>query len=274
MRSSRLLCLLIGVLLTIPLCAESKNPADYPLRLHILTSSGTSFYRNRVTEEVKGDGRGTLFENSEPRGVDFSFDCPQKIKPSFGFETYPAKWKKKNAELLVLFPVFGRSNAYFACALKTQLKDYVYFMRNGQLDSQPAAQFKAWMLGHAYDPEHGKSTPVAASAMAAPSQLEQARQYLTGGHKDTNKATELLLEVAQDPKASPEELIWAQIYLGYIEDRAGNRKAAIGLYEKALKVEGAPSGSVSMAKYGLRQPLVWIRHLDAAAEMRGQTREP
>lgn len=274
MRTSRLLWIGISVLICLPLCADSKNPADYRLRLHILTSTGTTFYWNRAVEQAKGDGRATLFEGGEPRGVDFSFDCAQKIKPSFGFETYPARWKKKNEELLVLFPVFGRSHAYFTCVLKTQLKDYVYYVRNGQLDSQTAAQFKAWMVEHDYDPEHGRESPSATGGMAALAPLEQARQYLTGGHKDTDKAAKLPLDVVKDPKAGSEELAWAQIYLGYIEDRAKNRKAAVEWYQKALAVEGAPHGSVDVAKFGLRQPLVWIRHLDSAEAIRGQLREP
>lgn len=158
MRTSGLVCLflLVGA---IPLAAESKNPADYPLRIHIFTRSQATFYRNRAVDEARGEGRANLFENSEPRAVDFSFDCGEKIVPSFGFETYPAKWKKPNQELVVLFPVFGKPNAYFTCKLKTLVKDYAYFRRNGKLESEPSAAFKAWMLMHEYDPEHGKNTP-------------------------------------------------------------------------------------------------------------------
>jgi hypothetical protein len=217
---------------------------------------------------VRGDGLANLFENGEPRGLDFSFVCSQRIKPSFGFETYPAKWKKQNEELVVLFPVFGKSNAYFTCNLKTQLKDYAYFMHNGRLESAPPAQYKAWMANHDYDPEHGKNTPAAGGAMVAPTRLEQARQCLTGNQKDTEKAKKLLLEVVQSGNSNtPEDLVWASIYLGYIEDRTRNRDVAISWYKKALAVEGAQPGSVSVAKAGLRQPLVWLRHLDAAPEL-------
>src|SRR5690349_10512305 len=87
--------LLFVLIFSLPLFADSKNPADYPLRLHIFHASGTTFFHNRVPEEVRGDGRANLFEYGEPRAVDFSFVCPQKVQPSFGFETYPAKWKKK-----------------------------------------------------------------------------------------------------------------------------------------------------------------------------------
>lgn len=167
-RILRLLCLLLFLLPAVSLLAASKDPDDYPLRLHVFSRSETTFYRHRVADEAKGDGRANLFENGEPRGVDFSFDCAHKIKASFGFETYPAKWKKRNVELVVLFPVFGKADAHFTCNLKTQTKDYAYFMQNGRLGSEPVAEYKAWMAAHDYDPEHGRNAPKFGSALAGP----------------------------------------------------------------------------------------------------------
>jgi hypothetical protein len=151
------LCLLVAA--TTTLNAESKNPSDYPLRVHIYGESQTTFYHNRNIDESKGEGRANLFENGEARGFDFSYECLAKLKPSFGYETYPAKWKKPNEELVVLLPVFGKSNAYFTCNLKTAVKDYAYIIQNGRMDSEPTPQFKAWMTKHDYDPEHGKNMP-------------------------------------------------------------------------------------------------------------------
>jgi hypothetical protein len=140
--------------------AESKNPADYPLRIHIFGHSQTTFYRWREAEESKGEGRANLFANGEARGVDFNFDCSEKLKSSFSFETYPAKWKKQDRELVVLLPVFGRSNTYFTCNIKTDVKDFAYASHDGRLSSEPVADFKAWMVRHDYDPEHGENTPI------------------------------------------------------------------------------------------------------------------
>jgi hypothetical protein len=142
-----------------PLIAESKNPADYPLRVHIFPHDQTAFYHNRYAEEFKGDGRANLFAKGDVHAVDFTFDCSEKLKASFGYETYPAKWKKPNQELTVLLPVFGKANTYFTCNLKTDVKDSAYFSHAGQLNSEPSAQFKAWMVKHDYDPEHGKNMP-------------------------------------------------------------------------------------------------------------------
>lgn len=148
------------------LIAESKNPADYPLRIHIFTRNQTTWYHNRFNDESRGDGRANLFESSEPKGIDFTYDCSNKIKASFGYETYPAKWKKPGQELVVLFPVFGKSGAYFTCNLKTDVKDFAYFAHNGRMGSEPISNFKAWMTKHEYDPEHGKDTPVRNAAPA------------------------------------------------------------------------------------------------------------
>jgi hypothetical protein len=161
---SVVVCLVLsGTLLN----GESKNIADYPLRVHIFNRNETTFYQNRLAEEAKGEGRANLFENGSVHGVEFTFDCEQKLKASFGYETYPAKWKKPGQELTVLFPVFGKSNAYFTCNLKTAVKDYAFAAHNGSLGSEPPDQFKAWMVKHDYDPEHGKNMPTNINAKAS-----------------------------------------------------------------------------------------------------------
>ena len=139
--------------------AESKNPADYPLRVHIFRRSETTFYHQHVAEEAKGEGRANLFEGGEPKGIDFQFECSEKLQTSSGYETFPAKWKKPNEELVILQPQFGKPNSYDTCKLKVQLKAFAYFSRDGNLNSEPTADFKRWMLAHDYDPEHGKDTP-------------------------------------------------------------------------------------------------------------------
>ena len=141
--------------------AESKNPADYPLRIHIFRRTETTFYHHRVEEEAKGEGRANLFEQGEPRGIDFEFECSEKLKTSSGFETFPAKWKKPNEELVVLLPEFGKVGSYSTCKFKVQMKDFAYFTHNGTLSTEPSADFKHWMMTHAYDPEHGKDVPTA-----------------------------------------------------------------------------------------------------------------
>jgi hypothetical protein len=139
--------------------AESKSLADYPLRLHIFSRNETTFYHHEWVDEAKGEGRANLFENGEAHGLDFNFNCSEKIKASFGFETYPAKWKKPGKQLTVLFPEFGKSGSYFTCTVNTDVKDFAYAGRNGRMESEPVADFKRWMVNHDYDPEHGKDVP-------------------------------------------------------------------------------------------------------------------
>jgi len=146
--------------------AESHNPADYPLRVHIYRRNETTFYRNRQTEEAKGEGRANLFEGGTPKGIDFQFECDTRLQTSSGFETFPAKWKKPGQELVILQPQFGKSG-YDTCRLKVMVKDFVYVAHNGNLTSEPGDVFKQWMTKHDYDPEHGKNVPTQVAPAAA-----------------------------------------------------------------------------------------------------------
>jgi hypothetical protein len=150
--------------------AESKNPADFPLRVHVFGRNETTFYHNRYAEESKGEGRANLFANGEVHAIDFTFDCSEKLKPSFGYETYPAKWKKPNQELTVLLPVFGKANTFFTCNIKTDVKDFAYTAHDGKMSSEPPAEFKTWMIKHDYDPEHGKNAPTKPEPKSAAAQ--------------------------------------------------------------------------------------------------------
>jgi hypothetical protein len=157
--------------------AESHNPADYPLRIHIFRRNETTFYHNRVAEEAKGEGKANLFENSAVKAVDFQFECDQKLQTSSGYETFPAKWKKPGQELVILLPEFGKPG-FNTCRLKVLLKeDSAYLTRNGNLMMEPASTYKQWMTQHEYDPEHGKNMPLRiASDTAAPAQQSQGAQ--------------------------------------------------------------------------------------------------
>jgi hypothetical protein len=149
-------CLLLSASM---LNGESKNIADYTLRLSIQGKTATNFYSSRVMQESKGDGRGNLFEGDGVIGVDFNFACDENFKASFGYETYPAKWKKPGQVLTVLLPVFGKANTYFTCNFNTAVKDTVYLRNNNMMSEAPPAVLKAWMVKNDYDPVHGKNTP-------------------------------------------------------------------------------------------------------------------
>ena len=77
-----------------------------------------------------------------------------------GFETFPAKWSKAGLELDMLTPVIGKPGSFNSCRMKVELKDSVFIFRNRQLMAVPIATYKAWMVLHQYDPEHGMNDPI------------------------------------------------------------------------------------------------------------------
>jgi hypothetical protein len=161
--------LAVSVLLSTAVLA-ARNPADYPLRVHIFYHNGVSHYWGpggaRSLNEVDGEGRANLFENGEPRGLDFRYECEKRLMNSMGYETYPARWKKPGKELQILQPADGGT-----CNLYVDVKPNVVYRRhNGNLEEEPAEKFKAWMVKHQYDPEHGMDLPVTAAPEPAPAQ--------------------------------------------------------------------------------------------------------
>ena len=186
----RFLSLVLFALTAASALAESHNPADYPLRIHIFKRSETTFYHHRVEEEAKGEGKANLFENGDPRGIDFQFECDNKLQTSSGPETFPAKWKKPGEELVILQPRFG-SGGYDTCKLKVIVKEYAYYSHNGSLSTEPVAAFKQWMNRHDYDPEHGKNgtftgnaTPDQTNSPAAPARSPAATPRIPSGTRD------------------------------------------------------------------------------------------
>jgi len=105
--------------------------------------------------------------------------------------------------------------------------------------------------------------PLLAAESAGEMKLQKARVALTGEQKDTVQAKKLLLEIVEKDKDTldSQSLCYVYVYLGYIEDRAGNRNEAIPWYQKALEIKDADRVR-ECATYGMEKPLVWIRHLD------------
>ena len=165
--------------------AGKPNAADFPLRVHVFQFNAHSHYYRpgggsySSLETVDGEGRANLYENGQPRGFDFGYECSARIMVSPGFETYMARWKKPGRELAILLPTLGgKPGEMNECDLAVTLKeDTAYFKHNGLLDEEPAAKFKDWMVRHQYDPEHGFNQPVNPPAEpaqnGAPAQLAQ-----------------------------------------------------------------------------------------------------
>ena len=166
------------LLLSSPVMAGKFKPDDYPLRVHVVARNGIRHYSrlgydapSSSLDEVDGLGEANLFENGEPRGFDFNYECGQPITPQAGFETFMARWKKPGRVLEIVMPVLGgKPDQMNSCELKVSMKqDTVYIRRNGAIGEEPAAVFKQWMVKHDYDPEHGKDVPV---NLQAPAQMQ------------------------------------------------------------------------------------------------------
>jgi hypothetical protein len=189
-----LVCCFVGMLGSLLLSpaasAGTRNPSDYPLRVHIFEFNGYShYYRSGSTtnslDNVDGEGRANLYENSDPHAFDFSYSCSHRLMVSPGFETYLARWKKPDRELELLLPVLGgKPGETNSCDLKVNLKpDSAYSRHNGPLTEGPASEFKAWMVKYQYDPEHGKNEPI---RPAQPTQTSNAAKAAPSASSGSN----------------------------------------------------------------------------------------
>jgi len=148
------------VLLGTASLAESHDPADYPLRLHIFKVSSHVHRRHGLVWWVEGEGRANIFDNGNPAGIDFAYRCGDRFMDSSGYETYPAKWKRPGETLVILTHRIG-SDTTEPCDLKVDVKEFVYLGRNSEQTGSPEV-LKQWMIDHHYDPEHGLNEPVGA----------------------------------------------------------------------------------------------------------------
>jgi hypothetical protein len=141
--------------------AGKWSAADFPLRVRIFQFNAHSHYYDRSLDAVDGEGPADLFENGQPLGFDFGYECGSRIMVSPGYETYMARWKKPGRELEILLPTLGgKPGEMNSCNLEVTLKDdLVYVRHNGLMSEEPAAKYKAWMIKHQYDPEHGLNIP-------------------------------------------------------------------------------------------------------------------
>jgi hypothetical protein len=140
-----------------PSLAESHNPADYPLRVHIYKVTNHR-HRYRTIQWIEGEGNANLYEGGVPAAVDFAYTCGERFMHSDDFETLPAKWKKPGYSLIILTHEIG-SDSPRTCEFKVDVKDFAYARVNGHITTEPAADLQHWMIEHHYDPEHSTVTP-------------------------------------------------------------------------------------------------------------------
>lgn len=103
------------------------------------------------------------------------------------------------------------------------------------------------------------------SSEEAKAALTRARNLLKGADKQTDEAKAILTDLARNSadKLSATDLCHLYVYLGYIEDLAGNRMPAIGWFRKATALDGSKiKGIRDVAQQGLKRPVTRIKHLD------------
>jgi len=134
-------------LLAILLCSSffafaSKNPADYPLKVHILQQTWAS--HNNYRNEFKGTGRGNIWEDDSIHAFDYSYECSFGLRRTARNQPYLAKWKQPHLRLALLASQIGKENKYQECTLKTTVHEGVYIVGGGGITEMSQADYKDW----------------------------------------------------------------------------------------------------------------------------------
>lgn len=155
--------------------AKGPDPADYPLRVHVLKNTSRSRHSresktfSETPDYLDGAGGADLFESGQPMGFQFRYSCIEPLKASEGYATYPARWKKREKTLEILVPQAGKPWNMESCDLQVVLMRpglaYFWNVDDDTVVEELAAKFKDWMVKHQYDPEKGMDEP---SEVASP----------------------------------------------------------------------------------------------------------
>jgi len=165
---------LFGFCLLPAMKAFAKDVDDFPLRVVIFRNTehgrhareAKSF--SETPDYLDGIGQADLFENSMPVAFEFSYSCMPGVRPSGGYETFPARWKKRDKALEILVPEPGRPWNNVSCVLHATMQPgMVFFWNDDDVMQEPAAKFKEWMVKHQFDPENGKVMPIEPEPPAA-----------------------------------------------------------------------------------------------------------
>ena len=134
---------LLAIFLCFPLFAfASKNPADYPLKVHILQQNWAS--HNNYRNEFKGTGRGNIWEGDLIHAFDYTYDCSFGVRRTARNQPYLAKWKQPHLRLAILAQQIGKEDKYQECTLKTTLHNGVYILGQGGITEMSQTEYKDW----------------------------------------------------------------------------------------------------------------------------------
>jgi len=130
------------------LSSISPNPGG-PVSISGVSSDPCSLHADIVAgrlmdiqgeEAFSGEGRGDLISPpSTAQGINFQYDDCSRVRVQPGFQSLPARWKKRGQKLEVLIPSddipeSDRPLPPVKCSFTVTLRDFVYLrLRNGKL---------------------------------------------------------------------------------------------------------------------------------------------
>lgn len=131
------------ILLCLSLFAfAAKDPADYPVKVHILEQNWAS--HNLYRSEFRATGRGNIWEGDSIHAFDFKYSCFVGLRRTARNQPFLAKWKKPQLRLTLLVEQIGKSDKYQECELETSVHDGVYMLGPGGISEMSQQDFKTF----------------------------------------------------------------------------------------------------------------------------------
>ncbi|HKT49305.1 MAG TPA: PEGA domain-containing protein [Candidatus Angelobacter sp.] len=147
-----------------------KNPANYPLKVHILQQAWGS--HNVRYSEYRATGRGNIWNGDDVHAFDFSYDCSFGVRRTARNQPYPGKWKKPDQRLALLAFDIGKPEKYHECDLKTTVHPGVYIMSAGGITEMSQAEYKEWKSKRSAQPDTASSAVSRLSVASTPDSAE------------------------------------------------------------------------------------------------------
>ena len=129
--------------------SADKNAADYPIKFVILDTHTDTNLRWANTH---GAGRGRINDGGQVSGVEFQYECDERLRVAYGGEFLAAKWKKPGEEITVISQDMG-SDHMSTCDVKVSVHDFVYFNKNGHVATMSQQQWAARHAKGEHQPE-------------------------------------------------------------------------------------------------------------------------
>ena len=117
------------------------DPTHFPLRIFILGAN----WGQEGPGGYSGQGKANVYDGNRISGLDFSATCAAHPVGGLG-SYYPGKWTQGNSRLLILSHSAGEKEKFHQCALKTDIKPFVYFLNSntGIISTMTETEYKDW----------------------------------------------------------------------------------------------------------------------------------